>query len=145
MSRLIGQALCLLGWPGMLFVIGFLLALPAQAAPGSWVTENTGVRLFTPGRIVESKPLLPPGAVSAQAQIRHIRWRYRVSPGLPQLEAWLCHSQRCIPLPQARGHSKALAGLPADAPLFFRFRLPKEYRLSKPQRVEKLQVIVDYD
>lgn len=130
----------------ILLVISFLLTpLSAQAAPGSWVTESTGVRLFTPGRMVESKPLTPPEVVPAQAQIRQIRWRYRAPSGWPQPEAWLCHPQRCIPLSQARGRSKVLAGLSADAPLYFRFRLPKQHHSSKPQRVEELQVIVDYD
>lgn len=145
MKRSVEYILCRLGWSGTLFTLGAWMALAAHAAPGSWVTESTGVRLFTPGRMVESKPLAPTGTVSDQALIRHVRWRYRVTSDWPRPEAWLCHPKRCIELPNASGRSDALEGLPANVPLSFRFRLPKENRPDTPRRVEGLQIIVDYD
>lgn len=124
--------------------LGVLMAASAiEAAPGSWVGEAPAVRLFTPERWVESRHLAPP-AMAAGATIRRLRWRFTLPPGQPRPAAWLCHPQRCMPLPAAQGHSEALAGLSADRPLTFRFRLPASPRPSQPLRIEGLQAIVDF-
>jgi flagellar protein FlhE len=114
------------------------------AAPGSWVSAGESVRLFTAGRAVESQPLVPRGDLMKGTRIRQIHWQYRSPPGQPFLEAWLCASRQCIRLGGARGSSRALAGLAADQPLHFRFRLPEGRQPAKPFRVEGLQVIVDF-
>ena len=121
-----------------------LLPVSSVAAPGSWVSAGESVRLFTTGRVVESQPLLPQGDMVKGTHIRQVRWQYRVPAGQPYLEAWLCASQECVRLGGPRGSSRALAGLAADQPLHFRFRLPKGRQPAKPFRVEGLQVIVDY-
>lgn len=120
------------------------LASPVQAASGSWVGEVAGVRLFTPGRAVDSRPIEPPGMVAAEAKIHSLSWRFQGPAGQPQPEAWLCHPQRCMKLDAARGRSQALMGLTASGPLYFRFHLPREARPGRPLRVEGLQVIVNY-
>ncbi|SFH44188.1 flagellar protein FlhE [Modicisalibacter xianhensis] len=115
-----------------------------MAASGSWVGTGQGVRLFTADRIVESKPLKPGSPLAKGAFIRQVHWQYHVSAGQPYLQAWLCVSRECTRLSGARGTSQALAGLAADQPLHFRFRLPKGRQPDRPFRVEGLQVIVDY-
>ncbi|SDK94187.1 flagellar protein FlhE [Modicisalibacter muralis] len=117
----------------------------AFAAPGSWVGDADSVRLFTPGRAVESTLLTPPPELADGAHIRTLRWRFTAPSGPLRPEAWLCHPRRCIMLSTPSGQSQALAGLSADAPLTFRFRLPASARSTQPLRIEGLQVIVDYD
>ncbi|TDX31026.1 flagellar protein FlhE [Modicisalibacter xianhensis] len=114
------------------------------AASGSWVGTGQGVRLFTAERTVESKPLSSSGDLARGAFIRQVHWQYRVPEGQPYPQAWLCASRECTRLSGARGTSRALAGLAADQPLHFRFRLPKGRQPARPFRVEGLQVIVDY-
>lgn len=120
------------------------LAASVQAAPGSWVGETAGVRLFTPGRVVQSSPIEPVGAIPPEARIHSLSWRFESPAGQPQPEVWLCHPQRCLSLATRRGRSQSLAGLLADEPLHFRFLLPDEARPTTPFRVTALQVIVDY-
>ena len=120
-----------------------LLVADLQAGSGSWVGDAASVRLFTPGRSVESAPIVPPARLPYEARIRQVTWRFEPPIDQPYLEAWLCQ-QRCIFLPAARGSSQALAGLDASRPLFFLFRPPEGRRVLKPFRVRGLQVIVDY-
>lgn len=120
------------------------LVSPVQAASGSWVGEVTGVRLFTPGRAVDSGPIQPPGAVAAEAKIHSLSWRFQGPVGQPQPEAWLCHPQHCMKLAVARGRTQEMMGLTANEPLYFRFQLPREAHPGGPLRVEGLQVIVNY-
>lgn len=128
-----------------LFLALALASLSVLAAPGSWVSEAQGARLFTPGRMIESAPLTPPAELVEGALIRSLRWRFTVPSGQPRPDAWLCHPRRCIALASPRGKSRALAGLAADEPLVFRFRLPASSQPAAPFRIESLQVIVDYD
>ncbi|WP_425194461.1 flagellar protein FlhE [Halomonas sp. GXIMD04776] len=116
----------------------------AQATPGSWVGTAPSVRLFTPGRPVQSVSITPSSPLSSDARIRSISWRFAPPVDQPRLEAWLCQHKRCFSLSMARGTSQALAGLDANQALFFVFRLPEDARASKPFRVQGLRVIVDY-
>lgn len=126
-----------------LTVLLALISPQIFAAPGSWVSNADSVRLFTPGRAVASTTSTPPELASG-AHIRTLRWRFTVPSGAPRLAVWLCHPRRCISLSTPSGRSQGLAGLPADVPLTFRFRLPASSRPAKPLRIEGLQVIVDY-
>ncbi|WP_129138433.1 flagellar protein FlhE [Modicisalibacter coralii] len=126
-----------------LMAVGWLMALPAWAgAPGSWVGDARAVRVFTPGRLVDSRAIEPPAAV--RGEIASVAWRFEVPPGVVGLRAWLCHPQRCLALSAARGRSKGLAGLAADAPLRFRFGLVRGHQPTRPLRITGLQAIVDY-
>lgn len=137
------QVRCLL--PPALALLAGLVSIQAFAAPGSWVSDAEGIRLFTPGRVVESTTLTLPPELADGAHIRTLRWRFTLPSGQPRPEAWLCHPRRCIALSSPSGRSQELAGLTADVPLTFRFRLPSSARPAKPLRIEDLQVIVDYD
>lgn len=126
------------GWPAL----GLLLALAAgelQAA-GSWVAEAPGFPVSLAGRETASAALRPGGTPPEGAAITSVAWRYRVPPGR-ELKARLCHPAGCVALPAGRGTTRALAGLTADAPLAFRFSLP---RGERPVRVGGLQVIVNH-
>lgn len=131
-------------WRHSACAVGMVLSFSALATPGSWVGEVGGVRLFTPGRTVESALIRPPTSLPSDARIRTLRWRFERPVGQPRPEAWLCHARRCIELVTARGRSQALAGLAAGEPLHFRFRLPARAHAANPFRIEALQVIVDY-
>ncbi|SHF55539.1 flagellar protein FlhE [Modicisalibacter ilicicola DSM 19980] len=124
-------------------LLGLLMLPPAQADSGSWVGDAPSVRLFTPGRVAKSAAIAPPGRLPSDARIRRVAWRFEPPVDQPLLEAWLCH-RRCLPLSMARGASEALAGLAADQPLYFLFRLPAEAHADTPFRLRGLQVIVDY-
>lgn len=115
-----------------------------MAAPGSWVGTGESVRLFTAGRMVESQPLQAHSNLVDGTRIRQVHWQYRLPAGQPHIEAWLCALRECIRLGGSRGSSQGLAGLAADQPLHFRFRLPMGRQPAKPFRIEGLQVIVDY-
>lgn len=127
----------------VLTVISASVLPQAFAAPGSWVGNADSIRLFTPGRAVTSTTLTPP-ELAQGAHIRTLRWRFTAPSGTLRPDAWLCHPRRCIALSTASGQSRGLAGLAADVPLTFRFRLPASSRLDAPLRIEGLQVIVDY-
>nr|WP_298376208.1 flagellar protein FlhE [uncultured Halomonas sp.] len=127
-----------------LLVVLSILPPGVQAASGSWVGSASSVRLFTPGRLVQSAPIAPSSSLSPSARIHSISWRFAPPPGQPSLEAWLCQGERCFSLPTARGTSQALAGSNPNQPLFFVFRLPQDARASKPVPVQGLQVIVNY-
>lgn len=126
-----------------LVVGGVALTASTFAAPGSWVSNADSVRLFTPQRAVESTTL-PPPELADGTHIRSLSWRFTATSTQPRFDAWLCHPRRCIALATPNGRSKALAGLAADTPLTFRFRLPASPSPTKPLRIEGLQVIVDY-
>lgn len=111
----------------------------AMANAGSWVADAQGLRVAVPGRDTSSRTLSPPRQVTAGTTITRVAWRYRMPPGR-SLSVSLCHPSRCIPLSSSSGTSSALAGLPANASLHFRFRLPE----GPAVQVEGLQVIVDY-
>lgn len=139
------RCLMLTSLSALVLCSALVVSFPVSAAPGSWVSEASGVRLFTPGRMVESMTLTPPPELAEGARIRTLRWRFTAPSGTPLPDAWLCHPRRCIALSTRNGRSQGLAGLAADVPLTFRFRLPVSVRLPTPLRIEGLQVIVDYD
>ncbi|PXX96420.1 flagellar protein FlhE [Halomonas sp. LBP4] len=112
---------------------------PALAA-GSWVATAPGVRVALVEREVASATLPPPAAVSG-GTIDSVGWRFRLPPGA-SVQARLCHAEGCMALGAAQGRSRALAGLPADAPLHFRFALAPVQRQAVA--VQGLQVIVNY-
>lgn len=119
-----------------------LLALTAgqlQAA-GSWIAEAPGLAVSLAGRETSSAALEPGDPPPEGATLTSVSWRYRVPSGRA-LEARLCHPAGCVTLTGGRGTTRALAGLPAEAPLTFRFSLP---RGERPLRVGGLQVIVNH-
>ncbi|MEQ6887171.1 flagellar protein FlhE [Halomonas sp. CS7] len=125
-------------WPA----VALLLALAAgelQAA-GSWVAEAPALRVSVAGRDTASAALQPGGKQANGEAITSITWRYRLPPGRA-LNARLCHPSGCVALPAQRGTTRALAGQVAEAPLTFRFSLP---RGERPVRVGGLQVIVNH-
>lgn len=99
-----------------------------------------GPRVAGPDRFYDSAPLKPP-VLAGDARIRSVHWRHELPPGR-KLIAQLCTSRRCIGLDGSRGTSDALAGEPADVPLWFRFRLPAGERT--PVQVGAIQLLVDY-
>ncbi len=121
-------------------MIAGLLVLLAQGvqAAGSWVAEAPALRAAVVGRETASEALSPPAGT--EGRIREVRWRFETPSG----QAWhgrLCHPAGCVALPARRGRSEALAGLPAEAPLRFRF---SPITGQAPLVVEGLQVIVNY-
>jgi flagellar protein FlhE len=127
---------------------GALLALaalqvwaPALAAAGSWVASAPSLQVVLAERESYSRPLRPPGDGVHAGVIHSIVWRFEQPPG-SALNARLCQAQHCMALPSARGQSRALAGLPADAALRFQFSLRPGQR--RAVRVQGLQVIVNY-
>ncbi|GAB2798154.1 flagellar protein FlhE [Halomonas shantousis] len=131
---------------GLVLMFGLTSAEGALAAAGSWVAQGKSVLLTTPGRLETSKALSPPtGGPARQGRITRIHWRYQApTEAMSKLEAWLCHFDRCMTLPAGRGMSDALAGLPAQTPLTFRFRLHADNGQATHMRVKGLQIIVDY-
>lgn len=125
----------------MLLMVFCLLSgsADAQTVSGSWVAQVPAVRVAVPGRDTLSQPLSPPPHVAREATIVRVTWRYQLPVGSP-VQVLLCHPQRCIPLSSAAGSSHDLAGLPAAAPLHFRFHLAS----GASQRIGGLQAIVDY-
>ena len=118
-----------------------LLALPAHAA-GSWVATAPSVRVAMVERPVHSAPLASASPTLAQGQrIGRVSWQYRLPPG-GEVQAWLCHPGRCVALSGSRGQTEALAGLPADSPLHFRFALRDQRQGAVT--LQGLQVIVNH-
>ncbi|MFY0989134.1 flagellar protein FlhE [Halomonas sp. C05BenzN] len=118
-----------------------LALLPAAAlAAGSWVASVPGVRVALAEREVVSSSLTSPGPVP-DGRVDTVAWQFRLPPGT-SVRARLCHPGGCIPLGAGRGSSRALAGLPADTPLHFRFALEPGQR--RAVAVQGLQVIVNY-
>lgn len=112
-------------------------------AAGSWVATAPAVQVAMAGRQVASAALQPPSPALAQGQvIRRVGWQYQPPPGAA-VDAWLCHQDDCLRLPGARGHSDAMAGLPADGALHFRFSLQDTRQRSAT--LQGLQVIVDHE
>lgn len=112
-----------------------------SAAPGSWSRQVPSVMVAMSDRPSNSQPVAAPEGVQvANALIDRVNWRYEVPPHTP-VQAWLCHPEKCAPLFGMRGSTMALAGLYADAPLYFRFALTPGQR---PVRVQGLHVIVNY-
>lgn len=122
-------------------MIGDLATTTALAA-GSWVATAPAVHVSMVDRPARSADLIAPAPELAHGQqIGRLSWQYRLPPG-EDVQAWLCHPGRCVSLPGQRGQTEALAGLPADAPLHFRFAL-----LDRRQRaitLQGLQVIVNH-
>lgn len=115
-----------------------MVAAPVLAA-GSWVASVPGVRVALAEREVASRSMVPPQA--ADGTIDSVGWQYRLPPG-GAVRARLCHVGGCITLGAGQGSSRALAGLPADTPLHFRFALAPGQR--RAVAVQGLQVIVNY-
>ena len=125
------------GWPALALLLA--LAAGELQAAGSWVAEAPGLRVSLAGRETASA-VLRPGGTPPEGEIISIAWRYRVPPGR-DLKVRLCHPAGCVALPAMRGTTRALSGLTADAPLTFRFSLPRDER---PVKVGGLQVIVNH-
>lgn len=109
-------------------------------AAGSWVANAAETRVSMAGRETSSDSLGPVGVQAGNQVIQSIVWHYRLPPG-DRLNVRLCHPAGCTPLPGPRGTTRALAGLPADVALEFRFSLPEGHR---PVTVSGLQVIVNH-
>ncbi|MGM0833675.1 MAG: flagellar protein FlhE [Pseudomonadota bacterium] len=111
------------------------------AATGSWSTEVPSVFVTMSDRAISSQPIEPPTEAQVEgAVIGRIHWRFQMPANTP-VNAWLCHPEQCVPLTAMRGMTSALAGKQVDGPLHFRFSLAPGQR---PVRVQKLQVIVNY-
>ncbi|MFC7368517.1 flagellar protein FlhE [Vreelandella zhaodongensis] len=124
----------------LIFALSTLMGA-AHAAVGSWSTQLPSVLVAMSDRASSSQPIVPPAMADVgDATIGRIYWRYQVPVGVP-MNAWLCHSEQCVPLPTMRGATSALAGKQIDGPMHFRFALASGQR---PVRVQELQVIVNY-
>lgn len=129
------------GWRGLWLVLSLASAWPAMASStGSWIASTVPMRVAVPERDTTSRPLAPASGIAAGATITRLNWRFE-APSRPPLQAWLCHPVRCIPLSSPSGQTRALAGLAASEPLYFRFRLA---RGARPVEIKGLQLIVDY-
>ncbi|MCG6656198.1 flagellar FlhE [Halomonas campisalis] len=119
-----------------------LLVAQVQAA-GSWVATAPSVRVAMVDRPAHSAPLTTSSPALAQGQwIGRVSWQYRLPPG-GEVQAWLCHPGHCVALSGPRGQTEALAGLPADAPLHFRFALRDQRQ--RALTLQGLQVIVNHE
>ncbi|WP_445157851.1 flagellar protein FlhE [Halomonas sp. E14] len=125
-------------------LVGLVAAQASSVqAAGSWVATAPAVQVAMADRQIASAALQPPSPALAQGQvIRRIGWQYQAPPGAA-VDAWLCHPDTCMRLPGARGHSEALAGLPADAALHFHFSL--QDARQRIATLQGLQVIVDHE
>ncbi len=118
-----------------------LLATMAHGA-GSWVATAPALKAALVERPVASAPLSPPNPGLARGQVmRQVSWQYRPPAGV-EVNASLCHSGGCVRLPAPRGHTVALAGLPADTPLYFEFSLRDRH--PRIVTLQGLQVIVNH-
>lgn len=114
-------------------------AWPSLGA-GSWVASHPGPRVALADATTRSQPLVPPTRLAAGSRITRVSWRFEL-PEAGQVTGRLCHPLRCIPLSSQRGNTEGLAGLDADAPLTFHFRLA---RPGPAVQTRGLQVIVNY-
>lgn len=115
--------------------------LPSLGA-GSWVASETGPRISLAGTTVPSRAMAPPAPVARDHQITSVNWRFSLPDAARQrVTVRLCHPDRCIPLHNERGSSEGLAGLNADRPLRFHFRLTDT---GPAIQAQGLQVIVNY-
>lgn len=115
--------------------------LASSDPAGSWSASAPMVRVVSPDRDSVSAALQPPASLPPQAAVHSVRWRFTHPLDTP-VRAQLCQLGRCIRLTTLRGQSAALAGNPADAPLYFHFRLgPSERRAVL---VQGLQTIVNF-
>jgi flagellar protein FlhE len=124
----------------LLALLLWLLPLLA-VGDGSWVATAPQVRVVMSARESLSHRLTPPAPVPAGSRIHSVSWRCEAPLGR-RVRGRLCHQEACLRLSGARGRSLALAGLPADKPLHFRFALAPG--LSQAVVVKGLQVIVNY-
>ncbi|SDN37253.1 flagellar protein FlhE [Vreelandella arcis] len=130
-------------WRYMIGVLVLALASSslAHGASSSWVTHVPGLTVAMSDRASRSEAVSPPaGAAVPGAVIERIQWQYQHAPGA-QINAWLCHSERCVPLSGMRGETRALSGARATMPLHFQFALRPGQR---PVRVKGLQMIINY-
>ncbi|SEL75638.1 flagellar protein FlhE [Halomonas daqiaonensis] len=126
------------GWHALALLLA--LACGELQAAGSWIANAPATQVSLAGRETASEPLRPGGAQASNQAIHSVVWRYRLPRG-SALNVRLCHPAGCIPLPTMHGTTHALAGLPADVPLEFRFSLAEGQR---PVTVGELQVIVNH-
>lgn len=118
-----------------------LLPLPGLGA-GSWTVSQTGPRVPLTDVETRSLPLISPGDVAKNHQITSVRWQFSLPDAARRrVLARLCHPIRCVPLHGERGITEALAGLDADMPLAFHFRLAAA---GPAVQTQGLQVIVNY-
>ncbi|MBT2774522.1 flagellar protein FlhE [Halomonas sp. ISL-60] len=114
----------------------------AQAAPGSWSSQISGLMVAMSDRASASQDAIPPASANnlQSGRLGRIHWQFQHPPGA-LLNAWLCHPEQCVALTGMRGSTTALEGRTADEPLHFRFALRPGQR---PVRVQGLQLIVNY-
>jgi flagellar protein FlhE len=125
----------------LLAAVGMWAGL-AQAA-GSWVAMAPALQVVMADRPMSSAALLPPSPELARGQvIGRVGWQYQPSAG-SEVDAWLCHPGDCVRLPGPRGQTEALAGVPADTPLYFQFSL--QDRRQRAATLQGLQVIVNHE
>ncbi|RCV90882.1 flagellar protein FlhE [Billgrantia montanilacus] len=118
-----------------------LLASQAQAS-GSWVATAPSVQVVMPDRPVQSADLAPPTAGLAIGQVvGRVSWQF-TPPAGGEVDARLCHVGGCVVLAGPRGHTEALAGIPADSVLYFQFALQDSRQ--RAMTLQGLQVIVNH-
>nr|WP_300307356.1 flagellar protein FlhE [Halomonas sp.] len=116
-----------------------VFASSATATPGAW--SATAPRLnVASSEIPRRSALLRPSSAPIKGTITRVSWHYRAPPG-SRLSAYLCANQHCQYLAAEGGASNAFHGLPASAPLQFRFRLHPGQR---PVTIEALGVLVNH-
>ncbi|QEM83784.1 flagellar protein FlhE [Halomonas binhaiensis] len=116
-----------------------VFASSATATPGAW--SATAPRLnVASSEIPRRSALLRPPSGPIKGAITRVSWHYRAPPG-SRLSAYLCANQHCQYLAAEGGASDAFHGLPASAPLQFRFRLHPDQR---PVTIEALDVLVNH-
>lgn len=118
-----------------------LLPLPSMGA-GSWVANQIGPRVALADAEVRSLPLASPSDEAKGHHITSVSWRFSLpDASRHRVLARLCHPVRCVPIRDERGRTETLAGLDADVPLAFHFRLVD---VGPAVQTEGLQVIVNY-
>lgn len=120
---------------------GGLLATLAQAS-GSWVASAPAVQVVMPDRPVQSANMVPPTAELTRNQVMgRVSWQFQPPAG-GEVNARLCHAGGCVVLAGPRGHTEALAGIPADTALYFQFTLQDSRQ--RAMTLQGLQVIVNH-
>lgn len=124
------------------FVVAFFLMMTAGSSlgAGSWVASHPGPRVAMVDATTRSQPLSPPKGLIGEGRITRVSWRFEL-PAATSVTARLCHPRRCISLERPQGSTDALAGLDAEVPLTFHFRLA---RPGPAIQTRGLQVIVNY-
>lgn len=127
----------------LLILALYLMLLPLSGlGAGSWVASQTGPRVPLADAETRSLPLASPEGDAKDRQITSVRWQFSLPDAAHRrVTTRLCHPMRCVPLHGERGITEALAGLDADMPLAFHFRL---VATGPAVQTQGLQVIVNY-